>query len=185
MRDKIYGVGVVGEGLYSAGAGKKNKHTIQYSTWLSMLKRCYNPKEHKKNPCYIGCTVHEDWLNLQVFGKWFDKHYIQGYQLDKDLIVKGNKVYSPKTCCFIPQEVNLALIKPLRKRELPLGVYKNSNKFVCHIKRNKISTYIGIFSTIAEAADCYKQEKKKQLADLAMKYKELLSENSYNALLNY
>jgi len=184
-RDKIYGVGIVGEGKYSAGAGKRNKHTKQYSTWHSMLKRCYNKEEHKVNPSYIGCTVCNEWVNLQSFGEWFDKHYIDGYQLDKDLLIKGNKVYSPETCCFVPQEINLAIIKPMKKRKLPLGVYKNHNKFVTHIKVNKISTYKGIFSTIIEAAECYKREKEKQLAELAIKYNNTISDTTYNALLNY
>lgn len=185
IRDKIYGVGIVGEGEYSAGAGKKNKHTIQYSTWLSMLKRCYDEKEHIKHPSYKTCETYEDWKNLQEFSKWFDENYVEGYQLDKDLLVQGNKLYSPATCCFLPQEINLALIKPRTQRELPTGVYRDKKRFTSHIKVNKKSTYLGMFATIEEASNCYKQFKKKQLKELGEKYKNSISEKVYNCLINY
>jgi hypothetical protein len=150
-----------------------------------MLQRCYDNKLHKRHPSYRDCEVCEEWLNFQNFAKWFNENNIEGCQLDKDLLIKDNKLYSPETCCFIPQEINLSLIKPMSKRELPLGVYRHSNKFVTHIKYNKISKYIDIFSTIEEAANCYRIEKKKQLRGLAEKYKDTISDNTYKALLNY
>ena len=81
--------------------------------------------------------------------------------------------------------MNLSLIKPTKKGKYPLGVHKHCNKFAVNIKENKISKYIGIFSTILEAENCYKQEKEKQLRCLAIKHKDRISNNTYNALLNY
>ena len=180
---KVYGVGELGIGKYSSRINAIK--TKEYSVWDAMLQRCYDKKLHKRYPSYEQCIVCEDWLNFQNFAEWFVNNYIKDYQLDKDLLVKENKLYSPETCCFVPQEVNLSLIKPMNKRELPLGVYKHHHKFVVHIKYNKMSKYIDIFSTIEEAANCYKKEKEKQLIALAIKYKDIISNATYNALLNY
>lgn len=185
-RDKIYGVGIVGEGKYSAGAGTRNKHTKQYSTWLSMLKRCYDIKEHEVNPCYIGCKVCDEWLNLQSFGEWFDKNYIENYQLDKDLLVKGNKIYSPKTCCFIPQELNLLLVNSKRTRGIyPIGVSVQKNRFISHIRIKNKHFHLGSFKTIEKAFTSYKNAKEKDIKDRAEEYKSLIDIKPYQALLKY
>src|SRR6478609_6597185 len=141
---KVYGVGVVGKGKYNAGAGVKSKHSKQYSVWSSMLKRCYDPKEHEKNPSYKDCKVVEEWLSLQVFGEWFDKNYKEGYQLDKDLLLKGNKIYGPETCCFVPQEINLLLVNNKRSRGVyPIGVSKQRNKYSAHVRVKNKQKHLG------------------------------------------
>lgn len=61
----------------------------------------------KNKPTYEGCTVCDEWLYFSNFKKWFDENYIEGFQLDKDIIIRGNKVYSPQTCCFVPKEINI------------------------------------------------------------------------------
>ena len=160
-------------------------HTIQYNTWRSMKQRCNDKKLHERYPSYTDCNICEEWLDFQKFSEWFDKNYIEGYQLDKDLLFPKNKLYSPDTCCFIPQEINVSIIKPYKKRELPIGVYKHGNKYVAHIKENKQSKYIGIFNTIEEAHNCYKVNKSKQLVELANKYKDTLTFKVYETLVNY
>ena len=161
------------------------KHTIQYNIWMAMKQRCNSDSLHLKHPSYNDCYICEEWLDFQKFSKWFDENYIENYQLDKDLLVKGNKLYSPNTCCFVPQEINLAIIKPYKERELPLGVYKHRNKFVAHIKEGKQSKYLGIFSTVEEASYCYKYWKEIQLRALAVKYRGKISSKVYRALINY
>jgi len=186
IREKIYNIGVVGEGKYRAGAGTKNKHTKQYSTWHSMLKRCYSEEEHDVNPCYIGCKVCDEWLNLQTFGEWFDKNYKENYQLDKDLLVKGNKIYSPTTCCFVPQEINLLLVNNRRARGIyPIGVSRQQNRFMAHIRIKNKHFHLGSFKTIEEAYICYKEAKEKDIKERASEYKLLISKKVYNALMNY
>jgi hypothetical protein len=182
-KNKTWNVGTLGEGKYVSRIN--SIRTKEYIAWDAMLQRCYDPKLHKRHPSYKDCIVCEEWLNFQNFAEWFNNNYIEGCQLDKDLLVKDNKLYSPETCCFVPQEVNLSLIKPMNKRIYPLGVYKHHNKFVAHVKENKISKYKGIFSTITEAANCYKEEKEKQLIQLAIKYTDVLSKDAYTALINY
>ena len=101
----IFGKGYFGVGSYRSCTN--GKITKVYMTWKNMLVRCYNSKTQIKQPTYVGCTVVEEWHNFQVFGKWFDKHYIEGYHLDKDIKVKGNKVYGPDTCTFVSQTENI------------------------------------------------------------------------------
>lgn len=186
IRNKIHGVGIVGEGKYSAGAGTKNIHTKQYTTWYSMLRRCYDEKEHKINPCYKECKVCDEWLNLQVFGEWFDKNYIEGYQLDKDLLVKGNKIYSPETCCFIPQEINLLLVNRKRSRgKYPIGVSKDKTKMSAHIVIKAKQYYLGNYNTAEEAFNAYKKAKELNIISIAEEYKDRISSEVYNTLLNY
>lgn len=95
----VHGVGFLGEGKY-------NSKSKAYTYWANMLKRYYCKASLLKNPTYSDVTVCEEWHNLQNFGEWFDKNYIEGYQLDKDMKVTGSKVYSPTTCTFIPHYKN-------------------------------------------------------------------------------
>ncbi len=93
--------------MYNRGVlGSRDIENIKaYKVWRDMLKRCYCSKYHSKNKTYLDCEVSEDWWDLREFTKWFDINYIEGTYLDKDIKVKGNKVYSKDTCLFVtPQE---------------------------------------------------------------------------------
>jgi hypothetical protein len=102
----VHGVGFFGNGDYKAFTTSTKKSTKQYKSWIGMLERCYSAKLHAKHPTYIGCSVCNDWHNFQVFAKWFDDNYIDGYHLDKDIKIDGNKIYSPKTCLFVSAKDN-------------------------------------------------------------------------------
>lgn len=102
------GVGITGVGEYTLKGNAK-----EYDLWRNMLARCYSEAYQINNKTYMGCTVDEDWLNFQNFcegiknlegyPEWYKG---EDYQLDKDLL-QGNKVYSAKTCRFIPRLDNL------------------------------------------------------------------------------
>tara|TARA_R110001632_G_scaffold83617_9_gene184997 strand:+ start:3880 stop:4521 length:642 start_codon:yes stop_codon:yes gene_type:complete len=102
----INGVGFIGCGAYKSKL--KRKHTKQYIAWRNMLNRCYCPKTQERQPTYKGCTVAEEWHNFQTFAKWFDENYTDGFQLDKDIKIKANKVYSPDNCMFVSRSDNVA-----------------------------------------------------------------------------
>lgn len=106
----VYGVGFIGEGSYKSRTN--GIHNKNYICWKSMLQRCYSKAYQKHKPTYIGCTVALDWHNFQNFAEWFEENYDykskENLQLDKDILVKGNKVYSPETCCFVTNSVNNA-----------------------------------------------------------------------------
>ena len=94
-----------------------------YYTWSNMIKRCYSDKECLKYPTYMGCTVAPEWHSFMHFRDWWLQHYKDGYQLDKDLLVVGNKVYSPDTCIFVPQWLNMLTVASSAARGvLPIGV---------------------------------------------------------------
>ena len=107
----VYGIGYIGE-----GEGEKGR---VYNIWKKVLQRCYSKEYHIKKPTYIGCSVVKEWLNFQNFAKWYKKNYkpetMEGWHLDKDILVKGNKIYSPETCCFVPADINSLLLKLMLK----------------------------------------------------------------------
>ena len=132
------------------GVGNFKSHNInnvvtkEYEEWRHMLERCYNIKIQKKHPTYIGCTVCEEWLNFQKFAKWWtDNHYeIKNYrmELDKDILIKGNKIYSPETCCIVPSNINTLFTKANKSRgQYPIGVSYHipTNKFVSNYNNNE------------------------------------------------
>ena len=112
----VHGVGYIGIGKHKAG--KSCRHTKSYKAWIGMLERCYSVKLHKKRPTYIGCTVCDEWHNFQVFAKWFDENHVYGLHLDKDVKIKGNKVYSPEACMFVSQSENTIEAKAKRYKFL-------------------------------------------------------------------
>lgn len=95
----VYGVGFDSGGTFIKTKGRA--HTKVYSTWKSMLMRCYSENYHVKFPTYIDCYVCDEWLDFQVFAKWFCGNYVTGMQLDKDIKVDGNKIYGPEFCVFV------------------------------------------------------------------------------------
>lgn len=88
--------------------GKKVLVNRAYRYWHNMISRCYNIKSSCRDNCYAGCSVCDDWLTFSNFELWFNGlNPPDGYHLDKDLMKKGNKVYSPDTCVFIPRYLNV------------------------------------------------------------------------------
>jgi hypothetical protein len=108
LRKPIYGIGT-NDADYMVDPridGKRGRCPI-YRVWKSMLERCYSEKRQAKCPTYIGCTVCKEWLTFSNFRRWMVNQDWQGKQLDKDILVKGNKIYSAETCCFVTQAVNM------------------------------------------------------------------------------
>lgn len=99
-----HGIGFIGIGKYASYI--KSKSTPEYACWKSMMRRCYSEKELKNNPTYEDCSVYSDWHNFQNFADWYRKNYIEGYQLDKDIKINGNKVYSADSCLFVTGQQN-------------------------------------------------------------------------------
>lgn len=180
----VQGIGYLGIGKYNS-----REHYLAYHKWGHMLERCYSEKYQIKKPTYIGCSVSEDWLNFQIFADWFydeTNGYKEGYQLDKDILKKSNKIYSPETCCFIPQEINLLFIKRDSKRgDLPIGVRKNYNGFQARLRINGELKNIGTYSTQEKAFSVYKKEKESYIKDSSNKIKDNILPKVYDALINY
>ena len=193
---RVYGVGYLGEGKYKAY--ENGKKTKCYRTWYDMLRRCYDEKNLKRNPTYIDSEVCDKWLNFQNFAKWFYENYyeIKGQKmcLDKDILYKGNKIYSPDTCVFVPHNINVLFTKRDNNRgKYPIGVcyHKQNEKFVatCRIydfKENKSKNkYLGLYDTPEKAFEVYKQFKEKYIKEIAEYYKNLIPKKLYQAMYEY
>lgn len=165
---------------------KNNEYIMSTRYWHSMLGRCYSSHVHKSQPTYIGCAVHKDWHLFSNFKRWFDEHYVEGWCLDKDILVKGNKVYSPETCCFVPNEINVIFSHKKRKVNLPIGVTCNkNNKYVARATISGKGTRLGQFDTPEEAFNAYKIAKEEWIKEVADKWKSQLEPRVYEALYNY
>lgn len=183
-RIAVYGVGFLGVGEYRSE--KNGKSDRAYSKWSGMLERCYSDRYHKLKPTYKDCSVHLDWHNFQVFAKWFKENYVEGFELDKDILFKGNKVYSAETCCFVPREIN-TIMRPIRKKinGLPNGVRKRGEKFIVSVQLCNIQKYMGSYLTIEKAFCVYKKEKEDGVKIVANKYKDKITPECYNSLINW
>ena len=186
MKKLVQGVGI-NDGKYPTKVdGKMRK---EYNLWTSMLKRCYSENYHKKKPTYLGCTVSDSFKDYTYFFEWcqtqigFGK---EGYQLDKDLLIKGNKLYSEDTCVFIPSVINLLILKADSSRgTMPIGVTKNGKGFVARCKMYGKYKSLGTFNTPELAFNAYKTFKEAHIKELAEKYKDTISQRAYQALLKY
>ena len=189
----VCGVGIVGTKYLSAVNGRNTK---EYNLWQSMLKRCYNSTYKKKQPTYEGCEVSDKFKSYEYFYEWchsqigFDNDGNGNpFQLDKDLLVKGNKVYSENVCVFIPSEINSLLINCTASRgEHLIGVYwnKKASAFVARVNKNKgKSEHLGLFNTELEAFKAYKQAKESFVKEQAEKWKSQIDPRVYEALMNY
>ena len=142
-----------------------------YSRWRVMIQRCYSVKYQEKFPTYKGCFVCEEWLTFSKFRQWMQNQDWGGKQLDKDILVPGNKVYSPDTCVFIEKRVNAFLTESTASRGQHLigaSLDKTANKFeaTCSIGMGK-NKRLGRFNTEIEAHLAWlkcKQEVARQLA---------------------
>lgn len=181
-----YGIGYMGVGPYVSYVSGKN--TIAYDVWNDMLKRCYSKLNQQTNPTYSGCTVHPHWHNFQNFAAWYCSHpdYNKGYQLDKDLLVKGNTVYSPDTCCLLPRHLNILLQITDRGSDLHMGVRLTyNNKYIVQVNGRKEGRCVGTYSTIEEATLAYKLAKEKHIRDVTNAIGADLYFETYNALMSY
>lgn len=187
----IFNVGYLGIGTYVAY--KNYSMTECYRVWKDMLKRCYSLKEKQKRPTYKGCTVCEEWLNFQVFAEWYDNNYYEINNekmcLDKDILHKGNKVYSPETCVFVPQRINTLFVKnDINRGDFPIGVTINSKSTYRATCRNQLinkQIHIGVYSTINDAFKSYKKYKENHIKEMADYYKNNIPKKLYNAMYNY
>lgn len=162
-----------------------------YRAWVMMLDRCYSDIAQNKRPTYKDCTVSENFKYFQFFLKWCNNQIgfgNEGWQLDKDILVKGNKIYSPETCCFVPPEINGLFIKSNNTRgNNPLGVsfQKSLKKFSSYIRIKGKRHTIGYYNTPEEAFYAYKQAKEAYIKEVANKWKDQIDIKVYEALMNY
>lgn len=126
-----------------------------YHTWMRMLIRCYSESFLKKNPTYRGVTVCSSWSEFMNFRSWWADNVVDGWEIDKDLLYPGNRIYGPETCIFVPPWLNRFLIGSEAARgNLPIGVFyhKRDRKYRAQLSMgdSKQKT-LGSFKTPEEA----------------------------------
>ena len=196
---RFKGIGYLGEGKYKFR--ENNKETRCYQEWMKMLDRGYGITWSKKHPTYERVEVCEEWHNFQNFAKWYYENYYevkgQRMELDKDILYKGNKIYSPETCMIVPQRINNLFLKSDAIRgQYPIGVHLhikgNYKRLVsqCSIitrEGNKERKCLGLFPSDKpfQAFTCYKQFKENYIKEVADEYKDLIPIKLYEAMYKY
>lgn len=185
----VYGVGITGTKYLTKINGVITK---EYETWRSMLQRCYSDGFKNKRPTYEGCEASENFKSYEYFYEWCNRQIgfpNKDWQLDKDLLVKGNKIYSENTCIFIPREINQVLVKRDNMRgKYLIGVHwcQTNKAFIAQASKNKgKSERLGSFNTELEAFNAYKEAKESFIKEQANKWKGKIDGRAYEALMNY
>lgn len=169
----VFGVGI-NDADYAINPRAKGKRVMCpfYQAWQSMVRRCYSEKYQDKHPTYIGCSVCSQWLTFSNFKSWMEKQDWVDKELDKDIIIEGNKLYSPETCVFVSAMTNTFIIDGGAKRgEWPLGVafHKRDKKFRAQCRNpftNKYE-YLGNFTCPNEAHLAWRSRKHELACHLA------------------
>ena len=162
-----------------------------YKKWNGMMQRCYNPKNKINNPAYEACTSSETFRHFSKFKSWYYSQIgceQEGWHLDKDILIKGNKVYSEDTCCIVPPEINVALANNKSVRgSFPQGVIYNSTKtrYRARIQRGDKWESLGTYDTPEEAFYAYKPVKEAHIKSLAEKWKDKIDPRVYESLMNW
>jgi hypothetical protein len=162
QRKLICGVGV--NDIYDDNIGTKQRPKY-YNLWNNMLIRCYSEKYHSSRPTYINCEVDKEWIYLSNFREWFNENYINDYQLDKDLLFPGNKIYGPDKCVFVPRNINqLLTFRNKHRGTYPLGVCLHSdavklNPYLSRCSNGKGKLIQKLFPTPKQAHFHYLEQK--------------------------
>lgn len=191
MKSSYYGKGILNKGEYTI-YDQDGRLTKCFHAWQDLLRRCYDNKYKEKYPTYKNVTVSDEWYNYQNFAKWFDENYyeINNEQmcLDKDILHKGNKVYCPENCVFVPQKINkLFETRKYDRGEYPIGVNwnKKANKYFVQCKTFKKNRYVGYYNTVEEAFKAYKTTKETHIKEVADMYKDFIPYILYKAMYDY
>lgn len=187
-RSLVCGVGI-NDWIGNINVGGKDVE--EYSLWRGVLQRCFDKKYKQNRKSYSDVTCSKEWLLMTSFVKDVSQMKgfgLEGWELDKDILVKGNKVYSKDACCFVPHEINMLLVKSDKIRgEYPIGVHfdKAKGKFTARLTINGKRKHLGYFNTPEQAFQTYKTAKEAQIKVVANKWKHLLDEKVFQALMAY
>lgn len=143
-----------------------------YKMWSRMIQRCYSKSALKNRPSYGECSICDDWLIFSGFRKWIGEKDISGLALDKDLLVSGNKVYSPNTCLLVSKTVNSFMVDRASDRgEWPIGASldRESGLFVSHCSNpfTKKNEYLGRYKSAQDAHEAWRARKHQIACQLA------------------
>lgn len=146
-----------------------------YTRWLKVLERCYS--ERYKGSTYSGCFASEDWHTFSNFKEWMQGQDWKGKDLDKDILVEGNREYGPDTCVFVDHYINSFLVDCRSARgSLPVGVTKQKNGKYASYCRNPFSgkqEHLGTHSDPVSAHSAWLSRKKQHAVAIAQTQKDV------------
>lgn len=188
---RFSGVGYLGEG--DAPVSKNCKYSKEFVLWREMINRCYNDIRQEIQPRYKECSVCDEWHNYNKFYEWYKDNYYnvpnQRMCVDKDILCKGNKIYSPENCVLVPQCINnLFLKREAMRGKYPIGVsyHKGNREFQAKCNNEyKESVDLGSFNNPIDAFNEYKRFKELTIKKVADLYKDLIPKKLYDALYKY
>jgi len=141
-----------------------------YNKWQQMMRRCFTTAWHDWKPTYKGCSIDPEWLVFSNFKRWYDAQPLAGKycELDKDIIIQGNKHYSPETCVLVTAEIN-SLLKNYPKGSCLRGVksLKNGERFSSSLSIKSKPVFLGSFDTEIEAHNAYVKAKEAYIQSVA------------------
>ena len=180
MKKLIFGVGLNDADyvVRPTVGGVQKAMCPYYRKWTNMLQRCYDTNYQKRQTTYTGCEVCDEWKTFSKFRAWMETQDWKDKELDKDFLIKGNKLYSPERCCFISKQVNnFCLHKRGRKGEEMLGVCTRKgvkrDAFVAFGTCKDKTLNLGTFKTEIEAHKAWKTNKHAQALLLAEQQSDL------------
>ena len=185
----IYNKGYLG--CHDANVTRKNPPE-SYKVWRDMIRRCCCETYKQKIPNYMSSVVDARFESYFNYRSWREKQIGFGlkdekgrpFALDKDILIKGNKLYSEDTCCFVPAEINALFVKGDKLRgEYPIGVSFHKARGMLRATHN--NKHLGYFNTPEEAFYAYKQAKESYIKEVANKWKDKIDPRVYEALMNY
>lgn len=191
----FYGVGYMGVGRFSTDPTNPKTYKV-YKAWIGMIERCSSVDKKLRDPSSVLSYSCSEWHNLQVFGEWYcsQKGWDEPkWQLDKDLMGSGNKLYSPETCVILPPVLNTSIKYindgPLNKNNLPRGVGYNikAKRYItdCRIYGVEGKAPTMYFKTAEEAFVWYKEKKEALIKCLALEYKDRIEERAFDRLMSF
>lgn len=185
LKPTVCGVGIIGNEPSEVNGTPLKEYTL----WLAMIHRCYGKKSH--NNTYKDCFVSDNFKYYPYFKQWCNNQTgfsNQGWELDKDILVKGNKIYSEDTCCFVPAEINTLVVKCDNRRgkhSVGTSYHKNHKKFAANLSIKGKQTHIGYFNTELEAFFAYKKAKEAYIKSLLSKWYGQIDPRVYEVLVRY
>ena len=184
---KLNGIGGPRGKVCSAGINDANYRTKPriggviiacpaYQTWVGMIKRAHSKEFQSNNQTYIGVTVCNEWLSFSSFRKWWLKHHVDDFALDKDILCESRE-YSPSACLFVPQWLNnFTIDRGVARGDWPIGVYldRSTGKFKSQCRNPSSGKYehLGRFSEPVSAHLAWRNRK----LDLALELKPKMDE---------
>jgi len=183
----LYNIGYLGVGKYNTFGKNKSRKTTAYIFWFNLMERCYSEKRRDKHMTYTDAYLSDEWHNFQNIAAWVDENYyeVKGERmhLDKDILVKGNRVYSPDTCLIVPQRINMMFMTKEKNRDpdLPNAIYRCVNGFQASYNGKSL----GVFKTVEDAVTAHDSKKRIHIKQVVEEYGDILPPKVREALLRW